>query len=123
MSVRLASLPLAFAARGLAPSLRPVTRPTQPPLLSDLKAADTSVPPTDTVGAAAAVIRTNASPPLTSSGRDDNTSMPSDWANAPDAPSARKPLTNPPRTATDAAKIALFMPRSSRFSIDLLAQE
>src|SRR5215475_5073820 len=117
--MRLASLPPAFAVSALLPSFRPVTSPTQPPLASDLKAAETSLPPTDTAGAdAAPAIRTSASPPLTSSGRDDNTSMLSACASALDAASAR----NPPATATDAVKVVLFTSRPPLFSIDPLAQ-
>jgi hypothetical protein len=44
------------------------------PLASALNAAEMSVPPTLTVGAALApLIRTSASPPVTSCGIDDNT--------------------------------------------------
>src|SRR5436305_5809875 len=120
--VRLASLPPAFAVSALLPSLRPVTRPTQPPLASDLKAAETSLPPSDTAGAEAApVTRTSASPPVTSSRRDDNTSMLRDCASALEA--ASNVARNAPETATDAVKIALFTSRPPRFSIDRLAQE
>src|SRR5262249_32261312 len=79
-----------------------------------LKAAETSLPPTDTAGAdAAPAIRTSASPPLTSSGRDDNTSMLSVCASALDAASA----SNPPATATDAVKVALFTSRPPFFRL------
>src|SRR5262245_21000651 len=99
--VRLASLPPALAVSALLPSFSPVTSPTQPPLAQDLKAAETSLPPTDTVGAEAApVIRTSASPPVTSSGRDDNTSTPRACASAPDA--ASDVAKNAPASATDA---------------------
>src|ERR1041385_1839625 len=59
----------------LSPSLRPVTRPTKPPLASGLKVTVTSLPSTVTVGAALApVTLSSASPPVTSSGRDERTS-------------------------------------------------
>src|SRR4051794_36508523 len=114
MRVSLASLPPAFAVSALLPSLRPVTSPTQPPVGADLKAAETSLPPTDTIGAdVAPVMRTSASPPVTSSGRDDSTSMLRVCASALDPANAAP--KNPPATTTDAFKIALFTSRPPRF--------
>jgi len=66
-------------------------------------------------------MRTSASPPVTSSGRDDNTSMLIACATALDVATAV--AKNAPAIATDAFKIALFTSRPPRFSIDRLVQE
>src|SRR5262249_27219046 len=55
--------------------LSPSTRPIQPPFESDLKTPETSLPPRVTAGALVAPrILTSASPPLTSSGREERIS-------------------------------------------------
>src|SRR5262249_52659006 len=69
--------------------------------------------PIETAGAdVAPVMRTSASPPLTSSGRDDSTSMLRVCASTLVA--ARDIAKNAPAIATDVFKIALFTSRPPR---------
>src|SRR5439155_1340641 len=101
--------PPALASVPLPPPLSPPPRPPQPPFDSALTAADTSLPPTVTCGAASAAILTRASPPLTSSARDDSTSIASLGFCAAAVPAASAPQM----TATDALRRHIVLVNST----------